>query len=161
MTPDETTATVSGNKAKVLHYFEEVVGRTDIATTVRAIEEMMTPSFIDHDGPDPYNGREALKEVVSTLMKAMSGFHIRIELIIGERDYIAVRWRGEATHTEEVNGIHPTGRRITWTENEIYRFRDGRIAESWGEGTFSAALAEIGLAFSSNKSGAGGRIRKS
>ena len=44
-------------------------------------------------------------------------------------------------------GIPPSGKQITWTENELVRFDQGRIIESWGEGTLDEALAEIGLAF--------------
>jgi predicted ester cyclase len=60
---------------------------------------------------------------------------------------VAVRVRGRATHTGEVMGIAPTGKRITWTENEIFRIANGRIVESWGESGLEEALAEVGLAF--------------
>lgn len=43
--------------------------------------------------------------------------------------------------------ITPTGERISWRENEIFRFEDGRIVESWGEGGLDDALAEIGFGF--------------
>ena len=135
------------NKEKVRHYFKEIIGKTDTATLLRAIDEMMAPDFVDHDGPDPNNGRKSLREVVPTLIKALPDLRINVELLVGEGDYVAARWRGTATHTGQIVGIHPTGKRISWTENEIYRFREGRIAESWGEGTFGAALAEIGLNF--------------
>ena len=139
--------TVDQNKEKVRHYFEEMIGKTDTPTLLRAIDEMMAPDFVDHDGPDPNNGRKSLREVVPTLMKALPDFRIKVELLVGEGDYVVARWRGTATHTGEIVGIHTTGKRISWTENEIYRFNEGRIAESWGEGTFVAALAEIGLNF--------------
>lgn len=60
---------------------------------------------------------------------------------------MAVRVRGEGTHTGAVMDITPTGERISWRENEIFRFEDGRIVESWGEGGLDDALAEIGFGF--------------
>jgi predicted ester cyclase len=48
-------------------------------------------------------------------------------------------------------GIAPTGKHISWTENEIFRFEGGRIVESWGEGGLDEALAEIGLGFRSGQ----------
>jgi len=69
--------------------------------------------------------------------------------LLGEDDHVAVRVRGEATHSAMIMGIPPTGRRIAWTENELFRFEHGQIVESWGEGTLDTALATIGLSFKS------------
>jgi len=136
------------NKAKVRRWFGEMVnGRTDIATLMAALGETFAPEFVDHDGPDPRNGREALKRALPGLLKALPDAHFIVEQLIGEGELVAVRLRGQATHTGEVMRIVPTGKHITWTENELVRFENGRIVESWGEGTLDQALAEIGLAF--------------
>jgi predicted ester cyclase len=70
-----------------------------------------------------------------------------VEQLIGEGNMVAVRVRGEATHTGTLTGVAPTGRRITWTENELFRLEEGKLAESWGEGGLDEALASIGLGF--------------
>jgi predicted ester cyclase len=93
------------------------------------------------------NGREAMRRAVPVLLKALPDASFTVEQLIGEGDLVAVRLRGQATHTGEVMGIAPTGKRITWTENEIFRLADGRVVESWGEGGLEEALAEIGFAF--------------
>lgn len=58
-----------------------------------------------------------------------------------------MRLRGAATHSGAAFGKPPTGKRMTWTENEIYHFENGLIAESWGEGGLDEALASVGLGF--------------
>ena len=138
---------VEANKALVRHWFGEMVdGRTERATLLAALEETFAPEFIDHDGPDPRNGRAALQRALPALLAACPDAHFTIEHLIGEGDVVAVRLRGEARHSGEALGIAPTGKRINWAENELFRFENGRIVESWGEGTLDAALAEIGLA---------------
>ena len=139
---------VESNKALVRRWFEEIVnGRTDPAVFLAALDETIAPDFVDWDGPDPTNGREAMRRAVPALLKALPDASFMVEQLLGEGDLVAVRLRGQATHTGEVMGIAPTGKRISWTENEIFRIADGRIVESWGEGGLEEALAEIGFAF--------------
>ena len=139
---------VEENKARVRRWFTETVtGRVEVSTLLRELDETFAPTFVDHDGPDPEHGRDALKKTLPGLLQACPDAKLTIEHLIGEGDYLAMRVRGEATHTGELLGRPPTGRRITWTENEIFRLEGGQIAESWGEGTLHEALATIGLSF--------------
>ncbi len=124
-----------------------VNGQTDLAVLLVALDETFAPDFVDHDGPDPRNGREALRRALPLLLQALPDAHLTIEHLIAEGEMIAVRLRGQATHTGTVLNIAPTGRQIIWTENEIFRVVDERIVESWGEGGLGDALAGIGLAF--------------
>lgn len=140
--------TVDQNKEKVRHWFADIVrGGTTAATLSAELDAVMAPTFIDRDGPDQENSREALRRVLPGLLQAMPDLHFTIEHLIGEVDMVAIRLRGEATHSGELMGKPPTGKHITWTENELYRFKDGRMVESWGEGTLDEALDEIGLRF--------------
>lgn len=144
---------VESNKELVRRWFEETVnGRTDPSVLMTGIEEAISPDFVDHDGPDPQHGQEALRRALPVLLKAMPDASFAVEKLIGENDLVAVRVRGQATHTGEIPGIAPTGKHITWTENEIFRIENGRIVESWGEGGLEEALAEIGFAFKGSQS---------
>ena len=143
---------VQENKEVILRWFTEIVrGGTDAATLTAAAKETFAPRFVDHDGPDPEHGREAILQVLPGLIRAFPDLRFTVEQLIGEGDMIAVRLRGEATHSGVALGREPTGKHLTWTENEIFRFEDGRIAESWGEGTLDQALASVGFAFSANE----------
>jgi len=65
--------------------------------------------------------------------------HLTVEQLIDEGDLVYVRLRGEASPTD-------TDTRITWTENELLWFENGRIVASWQEGNLAAALAAGGPA---------------
>jgi predicted ester cyclase len=70
---------------------------------------------------------------------ALPEIHLTVEQLIDDGDLVYVRLRGEAI---------PPGAdtRITWTENELLWFENGRIVASWQEGTLTAALAAGGVA---------------
>ncbi|GAB2766564.1 ester cyclase [Sinomonas soli] len=146
----EAPMTAEANKETVRRWFTDAVrGGTDAQRMRQAAEETFSPHFIDHDGPDPEHGYEALLNAVPALLQALPDARLEIEQLIGEGDLVAVRLRGRATHTGDLPGRAATGKTLSWTENEIFRFEAGRIAESWGEGTLDAALGEVGLGFGS------------
>jgi predicted ester cyclase len=58
-------------------------------------------------------------------------------------DKVVLRITTRATHSGEFHGIAPTGRAITMTGIVIYRFRGGRIAESWGELDFAGLWRQL------------------
>lgn len=139
---------VESNKAVVRRWFSEGVnGRTPPDVLFAVMDECVSPAFVDHDGPDPEHGYQAMRKALPVLLKALPDAALTIEQLIGEGDLVAVRLRGQATHTGEAAGIAPTGKQITWTENEIFRLADSKLVESWGEGNLEEALAEIGFAF--------------
>jgi predicted ester cyclase len=65
---------------------------------------------------------------------ALPEVHLTVEQLIDGGDLVYVRLRGEAT---------PAGAatRITWTENELMWFENGRIVASWQEDNLTEALA--------------------
>ena len=58
-------------------------------------------------------------------------------------DRAVMRITTEATHSGEFRGIAPTGRRIRFTALVLYRFREGRIAESWTELDLAGLIQQL------------------
>jgi hypothetical protein len=57
---------VAQNKETVRRWFTETVrGGTDPQTFRAAAERTFAPQFVDHDGPDPAHGYEALVRAVA------------------------------------------------------------------------------------------------
>jgi len=61
-----------------------------------------------------------------------------------EGDRVAERATARATHLGDFNGIPPTGRKVSWTEQHLYRFRDGKIVEHWADVDIAGLMAQIG-----------------
>jgi len=80
-------------------------------------------------------GRETTVKDFAQIFKAFPDRHSTIEDIIGEGDKVFVHTNAEGTHQYQVPGIpiDPTGKKITWTVWEVFRFTGGRIVERWGD----------------------------
>ncbi|HET7077561.1 MAG TPA: ester cyclase [Chloroflexia bacterium] len=68
---------------------------------------------------------------------ALPEVHLTVEQLIDDGDLVYVRLRGEAT---------PPGAAtpLTWTENELLWFENGRIVASWQEANLAETLAAQG-----------------
>ncbi len=61
---------------------------------------------------------------------------LRVEILepgpIAEGDHVVLRVAATGTHdSADFAGMHPSGRRIRWESIRIFRFDQGRIAETW------------------------------
>jgi predicted ester cyclase len=62
-----------------------------------------------------------------------------------EEDKVVIRNTVTGTHQGEYMGRPPTGRSITYNEIFIFRFADGRIAETWGVVDVLSQLRQLGM----------------
>jgi predicted ester cyclase/uncharacterized protein YndB with AHSA1/START domain len=74
---------------------------------------------------------------------AFSDVHVEVEDQIVEGDRVVQRQRATAVHSGEFMGIAPTGRKVQWTGNHIYRIANGQIAEAWSEVSLYDLLAQL------------------
>jgi len=120
------------NKALVRRLADEVYSKG----SAEAIDRYYAPNWVLHDAP-PNAGedRDALKQVLSVIRGGFPDVRARIDLILAEGDLVAYRITSEGTHTKEYFGVAPTGKRVTLRQMNIDRIRDGKIVESWSEGT--------------------------
>ena len=68
--------------------------------------------------------------------EAFPDWTVTIDLLIAEGDYVVARWTSRGTHTGVfdnplIGRFPPTGRHITWSAVNIYRFEDGKLIENW------------------------------
>ena len=73
---------------------------------------------------------------------------VRMEVIelIAEGDAVVGRFACSGTHLGDWLGYAPTGRRFEAVDEvSIYRFRDGRIVETWGLEDNVGLLEQLGL----------------
>jgi predicted ester cyclase len=131
------------NKAVVKRFEEEFKNKANL----NIVDELMAPDF-QHQLPFPGvpPGREGLKGVGANIFQAFAHdkLHVNVELCVAADDYVITRTRVKAVHTGPFNGIPATGKEVGWTENTIYRLKDGKIVEMIGEGNFLGLMAQLG-----------------
>ncbi len=89
------------------------------------------------------SGPELQKAIGRLVFAAFSEVHVEVEDQIVEGDRVVLRERSTGIHSGVFLGIAPTGRKVHWTGNHIYRIANGRIAEAWSEISLHDLLAQL------------------
>lgn len=130
------------NKALVRRFYEDVFNKKD----VDAIDEICAPDFVDHTAmPGQAPGRQGLKDGLRMYVKAFPDMRVNIEEIIAERDLVAVRFHGLATHRGELFGTPATGRAIVFNGIDVIRVHNGKAVEAWHQGDDLVGLLQLGI----------------
>lgn len=131
------------NKAAIVRWVDEGwnKGNLDLA------DEMYAPDYFIHDPstPDFAGGIEAFKQYVGGLRAGLPDIHFTVEEMVAEGPYVAWRFVAVATHTGELLGIPPTGRRATITGLVLSRFANGKWAEDYVNWDTFGMLRQLGV----------------
>ena len=63
---------------------------------------------------------------------AISDQHVTARHIVSEGDHVVAHISFSATHSGELLGVPPTGRRFEFHSFEMWRVHDGKLIEHWG-----------------------------
>lgn len=141
----EAAAGLDRNRALVRRWFEHGMNQRDAAAARAVSDEVFADGFVDHDGTAEATRDRAAwqRAVVDAVFAGFSDIEVRVEHLLAQDDFVAVRYVFSGRHTGPFLGRAATGRRIRHTENEIFRIAGGRIAESWGEGDWVGTLRQL------------------
>ena len=112
------------NKAIVRGFIEAYNNRN-----IDSIGEFVALDYVDHT--NHIQGLEGLKQMMNMGLMGVPDWHEVIEDITAEGDKVWVSLSYTGTHTGEMFGIAPTGKKITTTAIDIYRIVNGKLAEYW------------------------------
>jgi len=76
---------------------------------------------------------------------AFHGLHVTIDDIMADGNKVIARFTARGTHNGEFMSVPPTGKTITLTAIEIFRVKDGKIVELWGEVTMRGLMQQLGI----------------
>ncbi len=134
------------NKA-TFNRLHEAIGSGDAEVISQTIDEVFLPDVLIRTPlPVGATGAQAVKEVFAILLRAFPDLHVAVEDLIAEGDKVVCRNTVTGTHRGTYMGIPPTGISLTYREILIGRFRDGRIAETWGVVDLFSQLRQLGAA---------------
>jgi steroid delta-isomerase-like uncharacterized protein len=130
------------NKAVVRRILDEFWNAGNIALA----DELYAPGFVNHDPNAPdFKDREGIKQVNTAYHSAFPDFHVELEQLIGEGDFVVKQWTTQGTQQGELMGIPPTGKRISLTGMTIYRVADGQVQECWWSYDMLGLLRQLGV----------------
>jgi len=117
-------------------------GRLDVAG------ELMAADLVDHN---PYPGQppglEGHNWAVAMVRRAFPDLRFTADVVISDGEFVSGRWTMTGTNTGvfDLYRLPPTGRPVTMTGQEIFRARDGKVAEVWHQEDAPGMLRQLGL----------------
>jgi steroid delta-isomerase-like uncharacterized protein len=133
-----------GNKALARRFFVEVAdgGHLDRAA------ELMAADYRHHDPglpPELQTSRDAYIGHFPLYTAAFPDMRIAVEDLVADGDKVATRWTFAGTHSGDLMGIPPTGRRVNIAAMTIQRIADGKIVEGWTILDVLGMMQQIGV----------------
>ncbi len=133
--------TATNNKLLADRVWEEVWHQGDL----ERIEELFAPDFVRHDPGREIQGPEENRQFIKGFRAAFPDLHFRVLDQIAEGDKVAVRYRFQATHLGDFQGMPPTRKQVGYSGILIYRVANGKIAEQWTEFDLLGFLKQLGV----------------
>ena len=115
----------AANKALVKKLFDEWINKK-----IAAIDEMVAPNYVDHEGGEDTHAEDTKKYLAGRL-RSFPDIHVTIEDIVCEGDKVVVRNIWRMTDTGGFEGRPPTGKSVVVEAFVMWRIENGKLAERW------------------------------
>jgi steroid delta-isomerase-like uncharacterized protein len=141
-----STAQATSNKATFRRFHDAFTNSGDAEFISRTIDEIAEPDVLIHiPSGQAATGAQALKEVFARVHRVFPDIHVTVEDLIEEADKVVGRNTLTGTHQGEYMGLPPTGKSVTYNEIIIFRFVNGRIAETWAVVDVFSQMKQLGM----------------
>ncbi|HEX9940960.1 MAG TPA: ester cyclase [Thermoanaerobaculia bacterium] len=119
------------NKTMVRRYYDEVWNKMKLETT----NELFQPPF----------QIEQMKDTVAAVHFGIPDIHFTVdELFAGEDGRVVATFTASGTHSAELFGVAPTGKKVSFSSIEIFRLKDGKIYEKQNADSRLLLMQQIG-----------------
>ncbi len=129
------------NKVIVRRFFELGPSSGNMAVA----NALLSPNFILHTPLPSASGIQGINDVVTACRAAFEHLSVTVEDMVAEGDRVAVRFTARGIHKGQFLDLPPTGKPITMTGIEIFRFENGKIAELWGEANLLGLMQQLDI----------------
>lgn len=138
---DFTTVATEDAALDAVRAFYESFNDGDVARLDTALSE-------DWDeaprNPGQEAGREPMKGFISWIREMVPDLAIEVQSIIVSKGEVGVRAELTGSHTSELLGLPPTGRRFAIRLHEFHSVRGGRITFTWHMEDWLSFLVQVG-----------------
>jgi predicted ester cyclase len=123
------------NKSLVRRVFEEGINQNKQGV----FDELIAPSYVNHDLPAPAPGVEGFKMLIGMFLAAFPDMRVTIEEELAEGNKVMTRGYFSGTHQGDFQGIPPTSKQIKVKYIDIWLVENGKLVENW------VRLDELGM----------------
>jgi len=112
-------------------FIKDFADKVFIRHELDGLEEFIRDDYIQHN-TDCAQGRDGFIEFFTTIFAAVPDFSYTVKQIIAEDDFVWMYSRTTGTHTGVPwLGVPADGSRLDFAVIDMFRLRDGKIAEHW------------------------------
>jgi steroid delta-isomerase-like uncharacterized protein len=134
---------VPENKELVRRFYEEVWDRGNVEFAY----EVFAEDYVRNDvrASQALPGPAGMAKLAGDFRRAFPDVRWRVDIVLGEDDFVAARWTATGTHTGVWGAVEPTGKAATFSGVNIYRFGpDGKVAEIWNHRDDLGLMEQLG-----------------
>jgi steroid delta-isomerase-like uncharacterized protein len=124
--------------------------KTLSAHDMDAFAALFADDYVNHQtsaaAPSPPAGVTAKQATVAFFaarLKGLPDLSVTVEASLANSDMAAASFVYSGTHQGSYLGVSPTGKSLRFTSCDIFRIRNGKIAEHWGMGDIAGTLAQM------------------
>jgi len=132
--------------AKLIQQFAATLSAHDI----EAFAALFADDYVNHQtsaaAPPPPPGtspKQGTKAFFAARLAGLPDLAVTIEASLVNADMAAASFVYTGTHRGVYFGVAPTGKSLRFTSCDIFRIKDGKIAEHWGMGDIAGTLAQL------------------
>jgi steroid delta-isomerase-like uncharacterized protein len=116
------------------------------AAAMAVIDELHVTDYVFHSGTgEDIRGLKNYKQYIRRYYSAFPDLHLTIDDMVVEGDKVAIRWTMSGTHKGEIEGIPPTGKKMTIWGISIERVVGGKFVETWETYDTMGFMQQLGL----------------
>ena len=107
---------------------EELLGNGNLDV----VDRVFAADYVAHGGGRDHKGRGFARRFVTRLRTAIPDLRV-VDVTVLSRAGDVITWQRtlSGTHTVEMKGVPPSGKRVKWREMFVTRFEGEEIAEDW------------------------------
>jgi steroid delta-isomerase-like uncharacterized protein len=135
------TTAVGTTLGLYLNIWDQIVNQGKL----ELFDQYFSPDYTLQTPTVSVKGPAGAREYYSALLGAFSDCEFIVEDSFEDQGRIAKRWVFRGTHTGELNGIAPTGKRITLAGVTLARMADGKIVEERDFADELGLLQQLGV----------------
>lgn len=127
-------------------FYQRLIDEISNQGLAEKADEFYGDDFVDHEGPaEAPPGPWKFAQFTRLMKTAFPDRRVTIDFMTVDGEFLTARQTVTGTHLGPYFGSPPTGRSFKITAIDIYRIRDGKIRERWGNADTLGLLTQLGL----------------
>ena len=116
------------NKALARRFYEEVINKGN----ADAIDDLFAPDLVIRTPPPGMDPTlTGMKQMFQIFRQAFSDLNVTVDEIVAEGDTVVSRMTIRGTHTGDLMGIAPTGKKFSVRGMDLFHIDNGKATEVW------------------------------